>query len=1077
MLSPYVTRSPVVLACLLLLSACGGGGGGGGGNPPPPPPPPPVGSLQFAATSLTIDENAGTASFMVTRTGGSAGPVGATVMTSDGSATVARQDYTAVNETVTFADGDTADKTVTVSINDDNQNESDETLTLTLSAPTGGASLGANTSATVTIRGNDQPPPQGNIQFDTRLIEIEEDRGGVAFFRIRRVGGTTDAVSVTVMTSDGTATAGQDYTAVNQSVNFAAGEDTQSVAVQIMTDQRNEPDETLKLTLSAPTGGAGLGEITESTLRIRNDDPPMGTLQFNTDSLSVDESTGVATILVTRTGGAGGVTSVTVTSSNGTATAGDDYTAVNETVTFGLGQTTPQPVVVAINNDAFGDTGETLTLTLSSPTNGADLGEIRQATLTIDDTDPAGSVQFDPDPPSVNEAAGTAAVTIRLTRVPGSTNAVSVAVASGGGSATAGPDYTAVNTTVDFSVGDDTKIVTVPIINDNVAEADETLNLTLSPPTGGATLGAKTTATLTIQDDDPPTAPDLTITANFKQLVFNWTSVPGATRYVLSLSEDPAGGSAFTQVGPEHGPDETQATFDVAGLHLTDWGNARFRLEACNALGCSPTTMSAMDAAVIAIGYFKASNTQADDLFGQAVALSGDGSTLAVGAEAEDSNATGVGGDQANNDANDSGAVYVFRRSATGWTQQAYVKASNTGSVDQFGDRFGHSVALDEDGSVLAVGAPFEDSNATGVNDPDPDNENAPASGAVYIFTRTGTVWSQQAYVKASNAWPGDQFGISVALNDDGTTLAVGANGEDCDIAGVGAACPPANVGADSSGAAYVFTLGGPIGWQQQAFIKASNTGANDQFGSSLSLSADGNTLAVGALGEGGDGAGNNNNAPKSGAVYVFTRAGAAWSEQKCVKASNPETDDSFGSSLSLSADGSTLAVGAWAEDSSATGIGGDQGNGSPEAGAVYIFTSDGGLWLQQEYVKASNASEVDRFGHSVALSEDGNMLAVGALFEGGGATGVGGEQADNSAPVSGAAYVFTRDGAQQWSQRTYVKASNTEAGDQFGASIALSGDGSALAVGANFEDSNAIEVDGSQDNNAAPSAGAVYMY
>jgi hypothetical protein len=265
--------------------------------------------------------------------------------------------------------------------------------------------------------------------------------------------------------------------------------------------------------------------------------------------------------------------------------------------------------------------------------------------------------------------------------------------------------------------------------------------------------------------------------------------------------------------------------------------------------------------------YVKASNTDGCDLFGHSVSLSADGSRLAVGATRDDSNATGVGGNQADNGAAGSGAVYVFVRSGGAWTQEAYVKASNTGA----GDQFGYSVSLSADGSRLAVGAYYEASNATGVGG-DQANSSASFSGAVYVFVRSGGAWTQEAYVKASNTGAHDWFGLSVSLSADGSTLAVGAHLEDSNATGVGG--DQANNSASSSGAVYVFVRSGGA-WTQEAYVKASNTGASDQFGYSVSLSADGSTLAVAALGEdsnatgvGGDQA--NNSADGSGAVYVF---------------------------------------------------------------------------------------------------------------------------------------------------------------------------------------------------------------
>jgi len=133
-------------------------------------------------------------------------------------------------------------------------------------------------------------------------------------------------------------------------------------------------------------------------------------------------------------------------------------------------------------------------------------------------------------------------------------------------------------------------------------------------------------------------------------------------------------------------------------------------------------------------------------------------------------------------------------------------------------------------------------------------------------------------------------------------------------------------------------------------------------------------------------------------------------------------------------------------------------------------------IWTQQAYVKASNTDAGDRFGWSVALSGDGSTLAIGARWEDSNATGIDGDQADNSASFAGAVYVFVRDELDIWTQQAYVKASNTDADDEFGHSVALSGDGSTLAVGAYLEASNATGIDGDQADNTA-FAGAVYLY
>jgi cysteine-rich repeat protein len=458
-----------------------------------------------------------------------------------------------------------------------------------------------------------------------------------------------------------------------------------------------------------------------------------------------------------------------------------------------------------------------------------------------------------------------------------------------------------------------------------------------------------------------------------------------------------------------------------------------------------------------AFTYVKASNTGAGDAAGTSVAISADGSTLAVGAEFEQSAATGVGGNDADNTADASGAVYVYTRSGATWVQQAYIKASNTAA----NDHFGISVALSADGSTLAVGASGEDS-ASGT---DQTSNAALDSGAVYVFARTGTVWAQQAYVKASNPGASDKFGGSVALSGDGATLAVGAVSEDSAATGING--NPADGVALDAGAAYVFARTGTT-WAQQAYVKASNTEAGDNFGDSVALSGDGATLAVGAIGEDSATAADpaDNTALSAGAAYVFTRTDTTWSQQAYLKASGALASDAFGTSVTLSSDGATLVAGA--DDVAAGNI--------LFAGAAYVFTRTAGTWSQAAKLQALHASTAAAFGQSLSLSADGKRLAVGAVGESSKATGVGGDATDTTAVFSGAAYVFVR-GSTTWAQQSYVKASNTGASDFFGNGVALSGDGGILAVGAPNEDSAATGIGGDQTSNTAGLSGAVYVF
>lgn len=558
----------------------------------------------------------------------------------------------------------------------------------------------------------------------------------------------------------------------------------------------------------------------------------------------------------------------------------------------------------------------------------------------------------------------------------------------------------------------------------------------------------------------PPPAPstpaNLTLTYSAKTFNFAWGTVTGATSYRLLEDIDGVGPLAPVQVATLTG---NTASYYVSALLHTRL-NAGYRVQACNAGGCSTATAAVTPNLTQAIGYFKASNTDAGSEFGNSLALSSDGMTLAVGAWREDSSSSGVGGAQGGSGSMDSGAVYVFVRSGGMWVQQAYVKASSNDSTDGFGI----AVALSADGNTLAVGASGEDSNATGINGNQLDN-SALNSGAVYVFLRSAGTWTQQAYIKASNTGTRDGFGNAVALSADGNTLAVGASLQE----------------GDNSGAAYVFARNAGM-WAQQAFIKASNAGANNFFGQSVALSGDGNTLAVGAAGEDSNATGingdqANNLAPNAGAAYVFVRNVTTWTQQAYIKASNADAGDSFGYPLALSGDGTTLAVGARSEDSNAAGIGGNGANNlAAGSGAVYVFVRNAATWTQQAYVKASFNGIGDQFGISVALSADGSTLAVGSPDEDSSAVGVGGDQANDGVGGSGAVYLLVRR-AGVWSHEAYLKAPNTGGLDAFGSTVALSGNGTTLAVGAIGEASNATGIGGNQSSNGADLSGAVYLY
>jgi hypothetical protein len=529
-----------------------------------------------------------------------------------------------------------------------------------------------------------------------------------------------------------------------------------------------------------------------------------------------------------------------------------------------------------------------------------------------------------------------------------------------------------------------------------------------------------TTATDSSDIDSPDAPPVLELSfSSIKQFDFSWAPVVEAQWYQLLESVD--GDEPFVQLGGDIVGESISITMP---LHFRK--HASYKLRACNADGCwESASVDVVSNLAEAVGYFKASNTGSEDWFGEPMALSGDGNTLVVGAIGEDSNATGVDGDQANNSLQDVGAVYVFVRNGTVWSQQAYLKPS---SLNSDAPPFGMKLTLSDDGNTLAVAA---------------------ASTGIYMFVRDGAVWSQQAF----NTGACDLFGRSVGLSGDGSTLAVGY-GIDGD---------PSDGSAPCAGAVHVFARNADV-WSQPVYVKASNTEWGDCFGCSVALSGNGDTMVVGANGEdssatGIDGDQADNSAYEAGAAYVFVRNGGVWSQQAYVKASNTEEYDSFGADVALSDDGDTIAV--FSDEHTLTVYIGLETIEYYEAGAAYVFARNGGVWSQQASIGVPWTYEGGSLGQSVALSSNGDTMAIGAH----------GDSSD-----AGAVYVYVHNG-DAWSWRTDVKASNTSMGYMFGGSVALSNDGNTMAVGSIGEQSSATGIGGDQSDDSFGHAGAVYLY
>ena len=381
-------------------------------------------------------------------------------------------------------------------------------------------------------------------------------------------------------------------------------------------------------------------------------------------------------------------------------------------------------------------------------------------------------------------------------------------------------------------------------------------------------------------------------------------------------------------------------------------------------------------------------------LFGCAVSLSRDGSTVLVGAMLDDT-AAGL----------TSGSAYVFVRSGSSWSLQAQL----TGAAQ---DVLGQSVSLSADGNTALVGANVDDTTA-GVD-----------AGSAYVFTRSGSSWSQQAKLTAADGAASDIFGTSVSLSGDGNTALVGALWDDT------------TMGSDA-GSAYVFVRSGSS-WSQQAQLLAGDGAANDNLGFGVSLSADGNMALVGAYHD------DTTAGADAGSAYVFVRSGSSWSQQAKLAAGDGAALDCFGASVSLSGDGNTALVGAARDDTTA----------GADAGSAYVFARNGSSWSEQAQLTAGDGAASDAFGISVCLSADGNTMLVGALYD------------DTSAGTdAGSAYVYVRIGSV-WSQQAKLTASDGSAGRYSGVSVSLSGDGNTALIGA----PNA-------DTAASTSAGSAYVF
>ena len=526
----------------------------------------------------------------------------------------------------------------------------------------------------------------------------------------------------------------------------------------------------------------------------------------------------------------------------------------------------------------------------------------------------------------------------------------------------------------------------------------------------------------------PPGTPQVTVGADIKQLVFDWDEVTGASYYQLLVK---AGTTAYKPLIDNIPASATQAKLSISA-HLLSWTNTHYAVAACNSSGCTNSAaISPQDLMLDTIGYFKASNTDPGDTFGGAVVLSDNGRTLAVAASSEDGNATGVNGDQASNSSTGSGAVYVFRRTSSGWRQEAYLKAGVNQTAQTFGTTYsevpGKAIAINANGSLLAVGASHQD--VAGVAD----------AGVVYIYQKSASgSWSLAATLKSPRPHALNNFGGSLDMSLDGRTLKVS------EIE------PPASEWDLPRFRTYIFERPGTVWHESFTFVSLTFI----EWCITTRLSGDGTTLVASCV----------NGVRNTTVLYTLKRIGGSWTLV------SDQTPGEMGSpaGLALNFDATTMAIQQFEDTFEQRRLVG-----------IFRWTASG--WERETKIPAPPIPDAFgslEFGNNLEMNRTGNVLAIGDALA-----------TENSAGVSpvpmrgsesrGAVYVWRRSdrNPSKWLMRSVVKSPNPGDGDRFGVSFAMCGTGTALAVGANAEDSKATGVDGDRADDSSTDSGAAYLY
>lgn len=458
------------------------------------------GVVQFASSVANVNEDAGSVVLTLSRTGGAAGALSLEYVTQDQTA-VAGVAYAATYGQLNWASGDLSPKTISVPIVDQKLTSGSQTFTVSLSGVTGGAALGASATATVTIHDQDAAPAASSIAFSSAQYYTNGSTGNVEL-TLLRTGGTAGAITIHYATADNTAVAGTNYTAASGTVSWPANDDsprTIQVPISAGPSYTNNANAAFYVKLSTGSGAASIGAPGQAIVTIGNP----GSVAFSSASYGISETSGFVKLTVNRTSGDNGAVTVGFSTSDGTATAGIDYTAESNTLFWNSTDPSSKTITIPILNANRTSGTRAFTVTLASPVGGVAIGPLAQAIVTINDSSAGpGTVQFTQRAFVVQEDAVEARVSV--SRASGSTGPVSVNYQTANRTAVASTDYTA--TTGTLSWGDqDASVKTLSIPVADLGHWDgstSTFTVSLSQPSGGVALGSQSTSSVYIAEND-----------------------------------------------------------------------------------------------------------------------------------------------------------------------------------------------------------------------------------------------------------------------------------------------------------------------------------------------------------------------------------------------------------------------------------------------------------------------------------------------------------------------------------------------------------------------------------------------